>query len=589
MAARIDQEQIVKYADKVFLLLALAFLAYAAVMLVMGPGEPQVTYGRVVSAYRAAESNMEQVDDQYINEELLADDPVARQLYGQRPGYDEQFAAAQAEQAPAWLQPGLSRPPVYKPLLPPTVEDVPLLKVPPMDRRIAPEGLLLLQFKGYIPSGNEQEGRLGRDVFGITGQVAVDLAQQTLWSQEVNGVDENPDWKARIKSTLVTGIDVQRSERRTDGQWGPWQDIQTVAQKVADIPPDGDPEVLNTNERAREDFMKVITKLRERLSQNQDVLLHPPFYNLAGLDELPMPFDVLPSETEGPAGGAAPMTEPGGLPPLEGPDGLPPLGGNPAAMDEPMPGEGPAAMPSSRRAEMTAHFNDLIDQALLGKTFRYRCRVRFLNPILGADRTEVEKARDAWIVQVPGRWSDPSPAITLDRIDRFFFIGSFGEKANFRLYHWQWGQWREIRSATVALGDPIRVVRPMTLEVPTDRGGTVKLPRPREVTFDPGATVVNITETTTNYQGVMRPTNRLVYYDAMTNSLMLRMSVADRDEAARFLDQQGQQEEARRRAPTRTRRPRPTTGRPRRGPTGVEPPIPPQEDEGITPGFFDVE
>ena len=42
--------------------------------------------------------------------------------------------------------------------------------------------------------------------------------------------------------------------------------------------------------------------------------------------------------------------------------------------------------------------------------------------------------------------------------------------------------------------------------------------------------------TTTQYQGVTRNTDKLIYRDAATNELHFRLSVEDRDAATRFLN-----------------------------------------------------
>jgi len=554
MALRIDQERIVKYSDKAFLAAGAAFVVVAAVMLVLGgQRKAGVTYARVVNAHQRAEERMQNADkDEYISSGLLAGDARARFLFENKPDYSGAFINRQLTKPPEWIKKGAEQLAPYMPLPPPPVVQKYLVRIP--DKRVAPADLMLRQFKGYYASGKEKDGIPGRDLLLVTGQARVDLGQQTLWSRKAANVDHNPKWNAAIQSTVLLGYDVQRRAKQADGSWSPWEDRMTVQYENVNPRrrlgferiPDGDPKVLFADEKAAAELAKRVAALRDAVTKKfPDELLHPPFYPLAGVERIPLPYDVLPEEAQEGAG-----IEPAGdeepvpfEPPAEyeytpPPDAEFPVPGRRPGVGRVVPAVGP--MPTfGRETEKTFHFHDLLSPSDVGKTLQYRVRVRFLNPIFGAARSELdpEHVAEAWVVEVPGPYGEPSDEITIDRLVRFFFVGrSFGDKANFKLYRWIYGDWREIRSAAFGIGESINISRTMKLEIPVNPGKRPEeFPRSMKVSFNTGAAVVDVMTTTTQYHGVIRNSDKLVYWESAANRLESRMSVEDRDAATRFL------------------------------------------------------
>ncbi|GAG47596.1 unnamed protein product, partial [marine sediment metagenome] len=174
----------------------------------------------------------------------------------------------------------------------------------------------------------------------------------------------------------------------------------------------------------------------------------------------------------------------------------------------------------------------------IGKTFQYRVRIRFLNPIFGAAPTQVDPKHpeEAWIVELPGAWSEPSEPIAIEPVVRFFFVGAgFGDRANFKLYRWIYGKWYRIRSAAFEVGDAIATERLLAIEVPGPKGrDAISIPGRKKVSFNTGATVVDVFEAATRHLGVTRTTQKLLYQEYRSRRLSSRLAVNDRLGADRF-------------------------------------------------------
>lgn len=582
MALRIDQEQIVKYADKAFLGLAVVFLALSAVLLVLGGKEADVAYSEIERLYRQAEARMRDAQDQM--KELLAEDPAAYDLVVKNPAYAEYFVRLQENLPPAWITSDGARIAYYMPSKPATAPTVYQATAPSLEQRVAPTRLLVRQDRGYTPSGNEKNGILGQDRLWVTGQATYDVTEQTALSREAAHAEQNEYWAGRIQTTVVTGYDVQFQERLPDGTWpdDEWRDVNCVTYddvsrgKKLPIPRyrDGIAAELYANPKTADDFRKKVADFLRRLWQYQKQVLQPPFYELAD-QELILPYDEAGEPL--PEGPEADSTV-GELPTARRGQPLPDVVKDLMAggAEEEAPAEGPADRRGriGRRQTQELVFHQSLSPGDAGKTFRYRIRARFFNPIFGVARDQVnpEHLADAWKVELPGQWSEPSNPVTIDPIVRFYFIGKgIGDKANFRLFRWIHGTWQELRSVAFDVGEEIAAERPLPIEIPVGKGQRVRPPGNIRIDFDPGATVVDVMGTQMVYQGVTRATEKLVFSDRAASSLGTRLSVVDRDEVTRFLNSLKEDQK-----PTK-RRPR-VEPKPEEGP--LEGPIGPGPEEG---------
>jgi len=555
MALRINQDTIIKYADKVFLGVAAVFLVFAAAVLVLGSRKADATYADVLRSYTAAQEKVAAADqDEYISSELLAGDKKAQVLFGSKPDYSGAFRSRHLSKPQPWFRKGAEQLAPYKPLPPPPVVKKYVVRIP--EKRVAPTKLMLGQFKGYWASGREKDGILGRDLFLVTGQATIDLGQQTLWSRKAANVEYNRKWDAAIQSTVPLGYDVQRRRQLDDGTWGSWEDRDTVGYNNVNqrrkLPigrmADGDAKALFADERLAEAFRKKVAGHRANIVKHQEPLLHPPFYPLAGVEKVPWPYDALAEEAA--PGADAGMEEAGDL--VRPPEEVPPedYQFTPPGGEFTPPGEafippgrevapGPRIrQPFVREATKDFVFHDLLAPSDIGGTFQYRVRIRFLNPIFGAARNEVdpEHLDEAWRVEVPGSYSEPSEPIYVEPLVRFFFVGrSVGGKGNFRLFRWIYGDWREVRSAAIGVGELVSITRKLKITVPNTKSRRAdEVPKSVPVTFNTGASVVDVFTTTTQHHGVVRNSEKLVYRDARTNQLHSRLHVEDGEAAQRF-------------------------------------------------------
>jgi hypothetical protein len=540
MALRVDQEKLVKYADKAFLALALVFLIFAVLMLTLSGKTPPVTYGRVKIAYDEALRHRGEAEKNI--DKLLADDPATLALVTKQPEYALAFTTSQETRPPVWANQDEWAP--YKAIVPAAGKPTVVVRVPVLDnedpasnRRVAPQYLAVTQGRAYIPTGKESQGNLGEDILYVSGQAIVPVWQQTLWSREAANADapENPAWRDRIRNTWLTDYEVQRREKTPDGNWTDWQTIKTVRYDDVRTPPlpfrrcrDGDAKVLNRDDKARNKFIEDVRNFLQGVNKYQKDILQPPFYKLAG-KEWASPYDLLGEPERQPAAGPAAEAEPAA-----------PVGGGgqlPAALQ-------PAATPATakttkaqpqRGTETQVWFNDKLSMSDIGKTFQYRVRVKFFNPVFNADPGDLDPKHldEGWMVELPGAWSKPSDPITIEPVVRFFFVGRFGNKANFKLYRWTFGRWYQIPNQAFEVGDAISVEKQLDIEIP-DARGVVRLPKKQLVQFNSGATMVDVFDATVRYGGAERRTEEMIYQDQLKNELGSRISVIDKDDAAKF-------------------------------------------------------
>lgn len=222
MRLKVDREKVIKYADKAFLGLAVAFLILAAALWFLSGSKPKLTYGTIKADFQKAQADMAQATSkEYIKETLLKDDPSLKELAFATPAYDKSFVSFQDRQPAPWLKTPISATGgIWAPyraiageIAPPTM----LARVPDPAHRVAPTGLRVRADMAYSPSGKEAQGILGDERFYVTLQFSAELGQQTQWSREAANAIHNPTLDAGITATVPSGYDVQVQQLKSDG------------------------------------------------------------------------------------------------------------------------------------------------------------------------------------------------------------------------------------------------------------------------------------------------------------------------------------------------------------------------------------
>lgn len=524
MAVRIDKDILLKYADKAFLAVAVLFLAITA--LGLKHGEPKERYDTVVSLYQNDVNKRDQMftqADKYDQDvrtllglpdgdlsNLPKDQAEQLDVYNllvSTPPFAESFAQEHVTQAPSWAD-RLQWVPYFASLPSGTNSNHQWL-IP--TKLIAPTALVLIQDKGFHSSGKDKDKPLGKDLIYISGQARINLAQQTFWSREAA-----PD-SAAIITTLPTDYEIQRRQKLSDGSWGDWQsraavrwdqvkDQQATAvnrvKELAAKELDGD-----SNKGRKKIFIDAVEKFKMAMQSQAKDILHPLFYKMAGKDWL-QPYDVRKVSETGATG--EPPAEAG-------------FGGQPPAL-------APAEVPD-------LWFTDVLAAADVGKTYQYRVRVKFFNPIFNGPSGQT-KPEERYLIEIPGAWSEPSDPITVAPLVRFYFTGKFNtgtaDRANVELHAWKHGWWYRTK-ASFEIGDQIRTESSQDIYIPAD-GGAAPLKFPKEkINFDAGATVVDLGMGTTRYSGNLRPTERLLYWNNLTSQLESRLAWDDKNRAGQDL------------------------------------------------------
>ncbi|HOI54940.1 MAG TPA: hypothetical protein PLP01_06795 [Phycisphaerae bacterium] len=605
MAMKIDQDAVFKYADKVFLALAGAFLIFAIVMLVVGGKKPEVAYDSVADALDRAKAKQSQAHvDQYLvgvkDQASLPEEQRAvvalvqttpyfrKELPGEIARYPEiadrsflpevdystDFLRKHDALPQQWVSAEDRRVPQKAPIMGKGEVREPY-RIPPLEdkdgrpKRIAPTELKVVSDKGYVGTGRERDGDLGTDYFYNSGQFKLDISQQVAWIREhAKGL--------AINDVVFTGVEVQRRDVQSDGSYGPWKDIkpadvETVKKEVLiplrPNPEDLDPKVLDADERRRRAVIDAVTRrMRAVWQKRQADILRPPFYAMTGKEWL-QPYEILNYDVDagasGPAtGGAAEggATETGFL-----------------DLDKLAASDGTTK--PTKKIEVEGWFNDVLAKDDLGRTFQYRVRVKMFNPLFGAPADQAV-ADERFVIEVPCRWSEPSAAVTADSPVRFFFnsraqMAGSDPKASVDMFRWIHGKWYQAKAVQFEIGSPIAFSRVYDIEVP-DKRGWVVAGRAR-VDFVAPATVVDVAEATTIYSGREQRVSKLVYsMDGDDGRLYSRIDMEDRD-------RKGQFEKDRKAEEDQLKTVRRRTIRDTRGPVGDEEPPPEEMPEPIPP------
>lgn len=545
MAVRLDQETLIKYADKAFLGLALLLLLVAAVA-VINPPKPDVDYRQVVRSYQDALARQDAKVDWQQVQKMFTDTPEDQNtlaLLRACPSIAETFNltpvrtpqqqfVTNSETLPGsvWADP--QRFFAYMPSQKPEEIPVPQVKVPPLAERTAPADLLMVDQMVYVPAGNE--AGQGFDVYSIAGQARIDLtAQLEAWKRWAAPV---PEVQKALRSLYVTRVVVQRRELAADGKWTDWGDIpivrvEDVTGRASFVPPlQPDIVAMSRDEAMEKDFIERIRKYQADLARAQKDILRPPFYPLGGNQKWHSPYswhkfamDEGNRTTVTPAAGrsaGAPAAPAGAI-------RLPGMGG-PLA---PAP-ETAVAQPEADRVDYTEiWFNDVpLIESAAGKTFQYRVQLCYLNPYIGVPAGQADDA-DRLTIEYRTQWSEPSTVVILPKPVEFFFVGQIGSRANVDLYRWIHGQWYQVRSRTFEIGEDIRYQADIDLSIPTTRGHVTTR---KTVVFDTGAGIVDLRDDTLLINGTRTSVKKMIYLMQPLNMLGSLIDRTGRDASANF-------------------------------------------------------
>ncbi|MGB2938428.1 MAG: hypothetical protein WBD05_09595 [Phycisphaerae bacterium] len=307
----------------------------------------------------------------------------------------------------------------------------------------------------------------------------------------------NKEGNTEQEKIVITSVEVQRRMRKPDGEWSDWEDVasaipEAVKSKLPQKP---------ANPRAA----KEVFYWRLGLLGIQEQVRRTPFFALVTAAEGQTVYDVAggvsgvaqPRQVGGiareaavgaPGLGAAegglattpvrapPATVGGWVPEdLEDEDISPPL--PPTAQGAPAGGE-----PPHTYATVWAH--DLSVRP--GETYQYRMRVSIFNPVYGQGNCEPRE--DRWVLALEGEWGKPSAEMHVPKLVHFYFVGTFGDRANLELHRWMHGQWVIARSVPCRIGMPIfHQKRRTTLIVPGSQDEVTTT-----VEFNPGAVLVDL-------------------------------------------------------------------------------------------------
>ena len=313
---------------------------------------------------------------------------------------------------------------------------------------------------------------VGRGVTGEAVASAVDKAEggtplfDIVWAGGVGRFDLTAQLEEYLKGNaepqeiILTKVELQRRERKTDGTWSEWKAVPAAApaEVLAKMPKTpADPRDKRT-----------VGEWYLALKTEQADIRRMPFYALMASDAEGQTVDAV----AGPIGGVEqpsmlppeptqPKPVDVAAPPAPAADSMP---AKPSAASVPSwleelrrPNEkpttetAPSAEPQRTHVYATVWANDVSVEP--GRTYQYQMRVAVFNPVYSKLEVKDEKAR--WALELTGDWSPPSQEVTIPPLVQFYFVGLFGDKVNLELHRWIHGQWVIVRSAPSQLGAPV--------------------------------------------------------------------------------------------------------------------------------------
>jgi len=340
----------------------------------------------------------------------------------------------------------------------------------------------------------------------------------------------NRDGHSQQTRIIVTNVALQRRTRTPDG-WSDWQDVPAA---VPDALRDKLPPTPKNPRDSRE-----VSNWYTALSNLQQAIRRPPFFKLLAaegktifnISDPSLPVEQPPEPSAAPPTAPPMGVKPGPAAPAPAPVPSPWLPGG--AIEPAVSPAGAPAMPTPSFIEpqhvyATVWASDLSVQP--GQTYQYRMRVSIFNPICGQEGAEDPK--DAWLLTLPGEWSEPGPVVSIPPLIEYYFVGSYGAKANLELQRWIHGQWVIAPSVPIAIGAPVvHQRRQESLYVPGTPGDKVT----ETVDLTPGVVLVdligNFPYRPPGNNNVIR-TKVLVVSDLL-GDLHRRIEYADRNDAAK--------------------------------------------------------
>jgi hypothetical protein len=336
-------------------------------------------------------------------------------------------------------------------------------------------------------------------------------------------------------SPIVLGIHAEAQEQLPDGQWGPPREVQAVTMPLIDSQnsPIAVPVIPNydgSNAVAIDEMRRLVS---DPSAGWQQFFLQPEYWQIwwpgyGWVDwrvNLPMTSVSEAAKTEQAAGalpGAAPMTPTPGMAPTVRPMGqasFTPRGGRPGQMrefveeiEEPGPrqarqqrrdGEfveggmspggvmpGAPAQPEPivppeptlvpplagqlLKGSVLVWFHDTSLESL--KVYRYRLRVKLLNPLL-AFANAVADPNDAAPSSLLSPYSDWSDPVFVPQVTEFFLVGSFPAQGSVRVAVFSRALGQQVKETfTVVQGQSIGQLKEIELAHPAQEGKVSKVP-----------------------------------------------------------------------------------------------------------------
>jgi len=213
-----------------------------------------------------------------------------------------------------------------------------------------------------------------------------------------------------------------------------------------------------------------------------------------------MPPGVPPSSIRRPKPKRTPRT----VPPTRAVPGVPGVGVAPP-MERPEETPVPPLSEQMRKGTVLVWFHDTGLESL--KTYQYRVRLVFVNPLITRDR-EVENPDEAKRPHVESPWSDWSHPVSVPQETEFFVTRHSAQLGvvYVEVFARALGQWVR-QSFSVSEGESIGREKDVSVPDPTN-GAIVK----QKVNFSTGAVVVRLDFTKTVRKGTIdRPTVEMVY------------------------------------------------------------------------------
>jgi hypothetical protein len=170
------------------------------------------------------------------------------------------------------------------------------------------------------------------------------------------------------------------------------------------------------------------------------------------------------------------------------------------------------------------------------KEYRYRVRLKLLNPLLTFD-TDVPDKKDAQVADIDSPWSEWSEPIHPQLATNFFLVGASPAQGQVRVVVFAYSMGQRVRQTfTVGPGEPIGGIRQVSLVNPATLQKTSQ-----DVDFSTGCVAIDFNFDKRVRRGnIIRPTVEMLYLD---NSGKLRSRVGVLDEESEAYKEMAKQAE----------------------------------------------